>query len=29
MGMAVYSAKGVLSGRGGEVAELIKGAITT
>jgi len=29
VGMAMYSAKGVLSGRGGEVAELIKGAITT
>jgi pyruvate dehydrogenase (quinone) len=29
MGMAMYSAKGVLSGRGGEVAELLKGAITT
>ncbi len=28
MGMAMYSAKGVLSGRGGEVADLIKGAIT-
>jgi len=28
-GMALYSAKGVLSGRGGEVAELIKGAATT
>jgi len=28
-GMALYSAKGVLSGRAGEVADLIKGAITT
>jgi len=28
-GMALYSAKGVLSGRGGEVADLIKGAVTT
>jgi pyruvate dehydrogenase (quinone) len=28
MGMAMYSAKGLLSGRGGEVADLIKGAIT-
>ena len=27
MGMALYSAKGVLSGRGAEVAELLKGAI--
>ncbi|HUO23511.1 MAG TPA: thiamine pyrophosphate-dependent enzyme [Caulobacteraceae bacterium] len=26
-GMALYSAKGVLSGRGGEVAELLKGAV--
>jgi pyruvate dehydrogenase (quinone) len=29
MGMAMYSAKGILSGRGREVAELIKGAIST
>jgi len=28
-GMALYSAKGVLSGRGGEVADLIKGAVKT
>jgi pyruvate dehydrogenase (quinone) len=28
-GMALYSVKGVLSGRGGEVAELIKGAVKT
>jgi len=28
-GMALYSARGLLSGRGGEVADLIKGAIIT
>jgi len=28
-GMALYSAKGVLAGRGGEVAELLKGAVET
>ena len=27
-GMALYSAKGLLAGRGGEVADLIKGAVT-
>jgi pyruvate dehydrogenase (quinone) len=28
-GMALYSAKGVLAGRGAEVADLIKGAVIT